>query len=233
MLDYQDGRRVLTLRPDLRQHRSRSAWTRANVFGYASKMLLCADRQRGFTLVELMIGVVIIGILILTGAPSFSAWIQNTQIRNAAEAILNGMQLARTEAVNRNAATRFVLCSGTTSAWEILATSTAVAAPTASLACGAGSNAQAGEERVQERSASQGSGNTQVQVMPGGARAVTFNSMGRVVANTFGDAGSASITQVNVSNPKGNRPLRITVSTGGSLRMCDPSLATGTDPRAC
>ena len=58
--------------------------------------------QRGFTLVELMIGIAIVGLSLVMAAPSFSSWIQSTQIRTAAEAVQNGLQLARGEAVRRN-----------------------------------------------------------------------------------------------------------------------------------
>lgn len=193
--------------------------------------MLIRIRQSGFTLIELMIAVVIVGILLMVGVTSYGTWSQNQQVRVAAESIIDGMQLARAEAVKRNTTTRIVLCGAASSSWEILAASAAAPQPTASMACGAGSNALVGEERVQERSAQEGSRNAQIQVTPNGATTVTFNSMGRVAANA--DA-SAAITQVDVSNPNGDRPLRITVSTGGSLRMCDPSpkLQAG-DPRAC
>lgn len=193
--------------------------------------MLIHIRQSGFTLIELMIAVVIVGVLLMVGVTSYSTWSQNQQVRVAAESIIDGMQLARAEAVKRNTTTRIVLCGAASSSWEILAASAAAPQPTASLACGAGSNALVGEERVQERSAQEGSSNAQIQVTPNGATTVTFNSMGRVAANA--DA-SAPINQVDVSNPRGDRPLRITVSTGGSLRMCDPSpkLQVG-DPRAC
>ncbi len=194
-------------------------------------MLIPEHNQHGVTLIEMMIAITIAALLMMLGVPSFNLWIQNTQTRTAAESILSGLQLARTEAVKRNTTTRFVLCGAASSSWEILAASAAAPLPPASLACGAGSNALAGEERVQERSAQEGSINAQIQVTPVVATTLTFNSMGRVATN---DPASASITQVVVSNPKGDRPLRITVSTGGSLRMCDPSpkLLAG-DPRAC
>ncbi|MBI2509431.1 MAG: prepilin-type N-terminal cleavage/methylation domain-containing protein, partial [Betaproteobacteria bacterium] len=57
----------------------------------------------GFTLIELMVGIAIVGILIMIALPNFTIWIQNTQIRAGAEGILSGLQLARTEAVRRNA----------------------------------------------------------------------------------------------------------------------------------
>ena len=49
------------------------------------------------TLIEMLIGLVILGVLMALGVPSFFAWLQSTQVRNAAESIQNGLQLARAE----------------------------------------------------------------------------------------------------------------------------------------
>ena len=193
--------------------------------------MLSAGKQSGLTMIELMISVVIVSILLALGATSYSGWIQNQQIRTAAESILNGLQVTRTEAVKNNTTARFVLCGLPASSWEVLVASAAAAAPAASLACGAGSNAAAGEVRVQQRSGQEGSRLAAVAVTPAGAATVTFNGMGRVVANFDG---TASITQVDINNPQGNRPLRITQSVSGNTRMCDPSpLLVATDPRHC
>ena len=195
------------------------------------RVMLILRKQSGVTLIELLIAIVISGILLMVGVKSFGKWNQNQQVRVAAQSILNGMQIARVEAVKRNSTARFVLCGLPASSWEILAASAAAPAPPVSTACGSGSNATAGEERVQERSGQEGTVNATVAVTPGGATTVTFNSLGRVTANFDG---SASITRVDVSNPKGDRPLRVTVSTAGNLHMCDPSakLKAG-DPRKC
>lgn len=194
--------------------------------------MLSKGKQRGFTLIELMVGIVIVSLLFALAANSYRGWIQNQQIRTAAESILNGMQVTRSEAVKNNGRARFVLCGLVSSSWEVLAASAAsVAAPAASVACGAGSDAAAGEIRIQERSGQEGSRLAQVAVTPNGATTVTFNGFGRVVANADG---SASITQIDVSNPNGDRPLRITLGAGGNTRMCDPSaLLAATDPRRC
>ncbi|MES1981939.1 MAG: GspH/FimT family pseudopilin [Pseudomonadota bacterium] len=165
--------------------------------------------QRGLTLVELMIGIAIVGILLAAGVQTYGKWTQNQQVRVAADSIVNGMQVARSDAVRINNNVQFVL--GTQSAWTV----TEVIS----------------QSQVQARSQLEGTRNAVVSATPAGATTATFNEMGRVVANADG---SAALTQIDVSNPFGDRPLRITLSTAGSTRMCDPSpLLQAGDPRKC
>lgn len=167
--------------------------------------------QHGMTLIEVMITLAITGILLMIGMPSFNTWIANTQVRTGAEGLTNGLQLARAEAVRRNSNVTFVL--GTNTGWTVTATNTG--------------------EVVQTRSDQDGSKNATVTVTPAGATTVTFNGYGRVTTNT--DA-SATITQIDVGSSTlsaaNTRGLRITLGSGGGVRMCDPALAAG-DPRAC
>ena len=81
--------------------------------------------------------------------------------------------------------------------------------------------------------------NAQVTATPAGATTVTYAPLGSVVANLDG---TPTVTQFDVSNPGGGscqpggpmRCLRVTISGGGSLRMCDPtSTLPANDPRAC
>ena len=65
------------------------------------------SRSRGFTIVELLVTVTVLGIVLMLGLPNMSAWLQNTQIRTSAEAMVSGLQLARTEALRRNRQARF------------------------------------------------------------------------------------------------------------------------------
>lgn len=189
--------------------------------------MLAKQIQRGFSLIELLVALVIVGTLFALAVPNFRVWIQNQQTRTAAESILNGIQLARSEAVKNNGAARFVLCALPDSSWEVLVASAAAAvAPPPSLVCGAGSDAGVGEVRVQERSGQEGSRNVVVGSTPAGLTSVTFSNIGRVVGPTV---------TFDVSAPNGgDRPLNIAVGVGGIVRMCDPSpyLAL-TDPRSC
>lgn len=212
-------------------------------------MLTPFQKMHGMTLIELMVAVAIFGLLMALGSASFSNWMQNLQTRTAAEAILNGVQVARSEAVKRNMSTIFVLCDvaagGNGSSWDVLAASAPGVAGASGFAtaCGADSGSATGWERVQQRSAQEGSRNAIVTVTnAAGANAVAFSGMGRVVTPPMpnlslppsGNAINQGITGVTVNNPKGDRSLSITVAPGGSVRMCDPSPSlAATDPRRC
>jgi type IV fimbrial biogenesis protein FimT len=168
--------------------------------------------QRGFTLVELLIGIVILGILITLAMPSFSAWIQNTQIRNAADALANGLQLARAQAIARNVQVQFQVQG--TNGWQV----TEVAAGT----------------QIQSWTAQEGAQNTTVNALPNGATTITYNPMGRVIPNPDGTASLATLdVTANTAVTSATRALRVAIGAGGGTRMCDPNLTDPTDPRAC
>jgi type IV fimbrial biogenesis protein FimT len=166
------------------------------------------------TLIELMIGLAIFGILMFLGLPSYSAWIQNTKIRNAAESVQIGLQLARSEAVRRNTDVQLVF--GAASGWSVSVVATA--------------------ETVQSRSSGQGSVGVTVTRTPAAATTVTFNSLGRIGTNADG---SPTLTQVDFDVPPAlldaaaSRELRVTLSSGGRMRMCDPNVADIADTRSC
>lgn len=171
--------------------------------------------QHGATLIEMLIGIAILAILITVGLPSYTEWIQNTQIRTATESVLNGMQLARNEAVRRN--TNVQLALGTQSSWTINAIN---------------ADSSTGEQ-IQSRAYGAGSTNVTVLVAPANATKITFNSLGRVAAN------ADSITQLDFNVPTSiladtaSRKLRIVVKAGGNVRMCDPAVTDTADPRLC
>jgi type IV fimbrial biogenesis protein FimT len=170
--------------------------------------------QLGVSMIEIMVGVAIIAILMGMGVPSFRDWIQSSQIRTAAEAVQNGLQLARTEAVRQNTSVQFVLDAGY--GWT-------VGCVTATASCPA---------TIQSRPGTEGSSNAVVAGVSLPAT-IVFNGLGRVTP--------AAATTFTVSNPTGGncktnggamRCLDVSISTGGQIRMCDPALASS-DPRGC
>ena len=211
-------------------------------------------RGRGFSLIELLIAMAIAGILLGLGAPSYQAWITNAHIRTTAEAIQNGLQLARGEAVRRNTQISFQLMSGVDDTCILSAPNTPISSdwvvsfdPPASACAAAPLNeafrvtdaANNPPPRIiQVRSAAEGSRNV---VVSAGQTLFTFNGLGRLVANPGGNP-----VPIDVSNPLAGacvgaagqvRCLRVTVSPGGQIRLCDPAYPTtgalAIDPQRC
>lgn len=167
-------------------------------------------KQSGLSLIEVMIAIAIFGILVALGFPSYSAWINNSKVRTGAESILNGLQLARTEAVRRNVSVQFAM--ETQTGWKVSVVTTGTA--------------------IQQRNEKDGSSTATAALLPSGATTATFNGLGRVISNA--DA-TPPLTQVNVGSSYGStevRPLSVRIGSGGVLRMCDPSVSAP-DTRAC
>ena len=70
-------------------------------------------RQSGFTMVELMVTVAIMAVLLTIAAPSFSEIMLSTRLASFANSFIASAQLARSEAIKRNAQVR--VCRSTTS----------------------------------------------------------------------------------------------------------------------
>lgn len=193
--------------------------------------MLIPRKQGGVSLIELMIGIVIFSFLMVLGAPSFSLWMQNTQTRSAAESIQNGLQIARTEAVRRNANVRLSLtdASGRV-AWSVDCVNVTADCPagiqTRSGGEG-GANARAGIS-VDVAIPAIGTAITAGTGLPAG---VTFDGLGRIPTANAG----VDIARVDVTNSvrADARRMVILISTGGQTRMCDPAIALATNPQGC
>jgi type IV fimbrial biogenesis protein FimT len=167
---------------------------------------------RGFTLIELMTTIAVIGILLVASVPTMRGVIENSRIRSATESLKYGLMLARTEAVRRNTRVGFVTDA---TGWQV--------------------RTVMGGEVLHQAAGTEGTGRLEITMTPADADQVTFDAFGRVLNPNPDD--SVPIERIDVASAvppevAGYRPLRVQVLRGGTARLCDPA-ADADDPGAC
>jgi len=190
-------------------------------------------KQRGFTIIEVVIAITIAAFMLAAMMPSVGAWMRNAKIRTAAESISSGLQHARNEAVRRNQPVSFYLVSdtdavsmtdgcalsATSSGWVVSATSPA------------GKCATDRDSFVALRPPGDTAGGLSVLAQDTSATSattVTFNGYGQI-------SNLLPISCIKLSNASDSttRALNIAVNAGGQIRMCDPAVTDANDPRVC
>ena len=208
-----------------------------NLLGYFKERRVLTNR--GFTLVELMIALVVAAILYALAAPTLTAWIADSRVRVTAESIQTGIFLARTEAIRRNATVRFQLTDGVDNTCALTSTGTSwvVSQNDATAKCGVAPSDITDPRIVQLRSGREGGAMVTVSAVSGGAGATTiiFNGTGRIAVAGF-------IDTIDIGNPSAGtcqhsggdiRCLRIRILPGGDSRICDPKVVDVNDLRRC
>lgn len=195
----------------------------------------------GFTLIELMIAVAIAAILLTFALPSYFQWIQNAQVRTAAETTLSGIQLARVEALKRNTNVRFQLMSTLDASCVPSSTGTnwVVSVKDATGLCHITDPATDPPLLIQAKAGRDGSKNVRLSATQGGAAltTITFSGLGIVTPAMVGSG-----IVITIDNPTGGtcvdaggtvRCQQIQVTSSGQARMCDPAVTDTNDSRHC
>lgn len=198
--------------------------------------------QGGFSIIEIAVTLVVLGMLLATAVPSMSAWTRNAKLRNQAESLQSGLQQARNEAVRRNRPVSFYLVSNGSA--TVLNNSCTVSATGTSWvisvrdpggACGATpTNASTDSTNpliVTSHLGADGANGVAVSGVASdgstAASSVTFDALGRR---------TGSLTRLNVSYASAqtdDRPLRVDITPAGMVRSCDPLITSTSDPRRC
>jgi type IV fimbrial biogenesis protein FimT len=197
------------------------------------------NKQRGFSIIELAVTLVVLGLLMTSAIPSISDWLRNTRIRNQAEGLLNGLQKARNEAVRGNRTMTFWMVNLPTSnamnnscALSATGTSWVVSSSDPAGKCGEATGSDDFPGTVATNVGADGGNGVSVsglQTNGSAASSVTFDGFGRATSAT-------SLRSIDISyatSSSGDRPLRIEISNAGLTRLCDPAVTTSGDPRKC
>jgi type IV fimbrial biogenesis protein FimT len=206
---------------------------------------MLTPRTRGFTLIELMIGLVLLGVIVMLALPSFVSMVHNMRLRNSAESILTGLQTARSQALQRNGRVEFLLINEALDPSNVAGYTANTTGPGWAVRV---RNPDLSYEFVEGRTVEEGSAQAS-GAPPAVAMAATNLPGGNVI--TFNAVGQADITAGTVAHfdithplaasedrfkcqPTGEmRCLRVEVSPGGRVRMCDPAVTDATDTRYC
>lgn len=193
-------------------------------------------QRRGFSLVELMVAVAILGFALAASLPVIVDWTRNLAIRNAAESLKGGIEKARQVALRRNADMTFWLVTdtgkvlGDTCVLSDAGPSWVIAKLDPEGRCDAAPSETVAPRIFEKWSAADGASSVVLVTADEGGAAVnrlSFNSLGQV--NT-----ANQLAQIDITHAKGGdiRPLRLLISRAGAVRLCDPAVPAG-DTRAC
>lgn len=162
----------------------------------------------------------VLSILFAVGMPAFGRLLQDIEIRGGAEGLRAALQMARTEAVTRNALVRisFNDLSGRP-AWTI-------GCVHASAHCPGAISHYRSQPEVKTRLGIARSGDaialtsalTAGNRLPSG---VTFNALGAAPGVSSG-VDASRIDVLHLANDKARR-LVLTIAAAGTIRLCDPS----------
>ena len=206
---------------------------------------MLSPRIRGFTLIELMIGLVLLGVILMLALPSFISMMHNMRLRNSAESILAGLQAARGQALQRNARVQFLLMNEAVDPGNVGGFVANTTGPAWAVRIWLPNNSY---EFLEGREALEGSNqasgaSSRVAIaatsLPA-ATMITFNAVGQT------DIAAGQVARYDITHPLAAsedrfkcqptgemRCLRVEVSPGGRVRMCDPAVTDATDTRYC
>jgi type IV fimbrial biogenesis protein FimT len=202
--------------------------------------------NRGFSLVEVMIVLVIFGVLVAIAMPGFQGWVRSAKLRSFAESFQTAIQTARAEAINRNAYVELILTNSDVGA-DASRNANAVTATTTGTAwlirecssCANISTAGLGPYPfIQGKVLAEGGSNNPPQ-LNASASLIRFDGLGRanaafnlIVADTAAAATPASCSLAGTGPITDPARVCVVLDRGGGARMCLPD-APATNPSSC
>jgi type IV fimbrial biogenesis protein FimT len=188
----------------------------------ARQQYACASgrgRQRGFTLVELMVTLAVLVVLLAVAVPSFRSITLSNRLTTNANELVGAIQTARMEAIKRNARTQF--CSNSDSSNSTEALGVACDASTGRVVALSGANAV-----VVRESGLSLTGDLQLQ---GDVTALRFNAQGIAHATSSSAPYNGMVADICTPSLSGDNH-RVIRMAAGSVLQTDTETSTGCSP---
>lgn len=201
-------------------------------------MLSRSNRRSGFSLIELMVAISLIGLLLALGVPAIGKWTADTRARGTAEQLASALRLAQASAITRNRTSMFALTNAAP-AYNAAAVANGVNWFVSLLPSGLSGEAASSKDLLQSATVAQ-----QNHVTLTGPALVCFDALGQQVA--VGDAATGlaaacsppgadagGLTSYLVSRTDATRQFKVLVYRGGRIRLCDAAKQLANAPDGC
>lgn len=196
-----------------------------------------AARRSGFSIIELLVGMAIFGVLLAVGIPALRSYSVNAKILASAQSLFSGIQRARAEAIRLNTPVQVIL---TENAGITNANITDLSSTGRNWIVRAFNRTTGTYDLVDAKSGAEGGSTGSVTVSGTDAatnpvNTIEFNGLGgttltSVATFAFAPAEGACTT---ASTPSDIRCISIVVTPGGRAQLCDPAATAATDSRRC
>ena len=200
--------------------------------------------QGGFTLIELLVTITIFGVMLAIAIPNLTSWLLTTKARSVSEFYMDGLSLARRQAVSHNAASRISFTANANTGqmdWQV-----DICFPVPGTPCSAQSGVWSTPAAAAPGDPQGGAGYKSVvrvadslpttdvlqpTLQPDGASQIYFTSLGWVdttVPNNLTQMRFDPTTAYAHDVP----PAAVAITLGGMATKCNPTVPA-TDSRAC
>jgi len=200
--------------------------------------------QGGFTLVELLVTITIFGVMLAIAIPNLSSWLLTAKARSASEFYMDGLSMARRQAVSHNASSRISFTANANTGqmdWQV-----DICFPAPGTLCTAQSGVWSTPTTPAANDPQGTAGYTSVvrvadslpttdvliaTLQPDGASEIYFNALGWVDTTV-----PNHVTQLRFDPTPAYAndvpPAAVSITLGGMATKCNPTVAA-TDSRAC
>ncbi|MGE0559777.1 MAG: Tfp pilus assembly protein FimT/FimU [Burkholderiales bacterium] len=194
----------------------------------------------GFSLIELIVGLAILAMLMALGVPQYATFISNARLRATTEGVANGLNLARAEAVKRNARVELVLTDE--EPIEALVNGLPPSTSGYNWVVREWVPATGSYNFIEGKVGAEGSGRSEGSGVVIASNSADATYDGRIIFTGFGAMAIGQPVSFQFTYPGAGlcaaaggplRCLNINVSPGGQIRVCDPKVTDAKDTRAC